>query len=272
MDNLAAMFGGAAQAPVQNPVATPEVEYTAKKSGTSEAVKQVRDELKTQLKNDPAMAKAMGSLSGSIEVTRILGYGVNTNIIKNKEGKTKINEKTGKEFVIREGTSANVGVIIKNIGGEAIDVATEVYQQNEAGVFVGTPTTVKLAPGQEMQLNRKYLTLLASKVEFNLKLANGKLVSGHKDPNKTDLDSYLASFYFKFDDPEISVNDDSVKTAIDVDGEGGKRVVTPEYVATFGYLNNAATRAPRQKSEGSGLTTGDLMAAFIRKMVNNQNM
>lgn len=273
MENLQAMFGGGATESNENPVNTGAVVTNVgddrqssekKKTTSSEVVKQVKEELKEELKNDPGMAKALRSLSGSIEITRILGYGVNNNIIKNKEGKTKINEKTNKEFVIREATSANVGVVIKNIGTEAIDVQTEVYQQNEAGVYVGTPTVVKLVPGQEMQLTRKYLTLLASKVEFSMNFANGKLVAGHSDA-KGDFDEYLSSFYFRYTDPTMSVNDDNNKTAIDIDVEG-RRVVTEQYVATFGYLNNAKTSAKRPKADRTGLTSSDILAAYIRKI------
>lgn len=278
MDDLSAMFGNSgAPAPAPAPVDTTagvvdakdakKAEREAEKEKAKSALNQVKSELKEQLKSNPEMAKAMGSLSDSVEIVKILAAGKANNIIKNRDGVL-----TEKGKVKLEAISANVGVVIKNVGTEPINYTTDVYTANEAGIFVGQPVQRTLAPGAEAPLTRKCLTLLGSSVPFNLRFKNGSIVSGHAS-RKQSMDEYLSSFYFKFDkELGISVNDDDVKEAVDTEQPDGTMKVRPEYLETFGYLNNPVEKPVRtaKKSDGTDLNTSEVMAAYLRQLLSER--
>ena len=112
--------------------------------------------------------------------------------------------------------------------------------------------------------------MLCSRPEISFTLANGKIVSSSKK-NAKSLKEELAAYYFAFNKAEDGttpqVNDDEVKLSVD-DADGK---VKPEYVESFGYLNNPKEgRAARTK--GAKYTTQDLAANYIHKLLEEQGI
>ena len=149
------------------------------------------------------------------------------------------------------------------IGSEPISYTTEEFTKGADGIFVGNVVEKTIAPGQTVNISRKYLAVLTSQPEFSFTLSNGKIVSPKR--NFSNINDHLSAHYFKFDD-DTKVNDDSVKVSIDADG-----VVKPEFQDVFGYLNNPRQgRAKRQP--GQKFTTQDLAANFVQKLIKEQGI
>lgn len=243
--------------------ATAQVEATAVDTAAKkEKMASMKAALKDTIQSSPDFAQKLRTLSNSIEVVNTLGAGKGGNIVVDKSAKAD-----GRQL---KPTSQIVGYKVKNVGTEAIEYTTEVFAQDATGKYVGSVVTKTLAPGEVICLSRQYMTMFCAKPEISFTLKNGKIISSSKKNAKT-LKEELAAYYFSFNKGEngegLNVNDDEVK--LSVDDENG--VVKPEYVETFGYLNNPKEgRAARAK--GTKFTTQDLAANFINKMLQEQQM
>ncbi len=249
-----AIFGQEATAPV----ATDAVDTAARK----EKVAAMKASLKETVQTSPDFASKLRRLSNSIKVVNTLGYGKGGNIVVDKKA-------SGDARVLKP-TSAICGYKLENIGTEVIEYTTEVFSQDETGKFVGQVVKKQWAPGETINLTRQYTTMLCSMPEISFTLANGKIVSSSKK-NAKSLKEELAAYYFAFNKSEDGttpqVNDDEVKLSVD-DADGK---VKPEYVETFGYLNNPKEgRAARTK--GAKYTTQDLAANYIHKLLEEQGI
>lgn len=249
-----AIFGQEAIAPV----AADAVDTAARK----EKVAAMKASLKETVQTSPDFASKLRRLSNSIKVVNTLGYGKGGNIVVDKKA-------SGDARVLKP-TSAICGYKLENIGTEVIEYTTEVFSQDETGKFVGQVVKKQWAPGETINLTRQYTTMLCSMPEISFTLANGKIVSSSKK-NAKSLKEELAAYYFAFNKSEDGttpqVNDDEVKLSVD-DADGK---VKPEYVETFGYLNNPKEgRAARTK--GAKYTTQDLAANYIHKLLEEQGI
>jgi hypothetical protein len=234
------------------------VESSAKK----EKVQAMKAALKETVQTQPDFAKKLRRLSNSIKVVNTLGHG--------KDGNIVVDKSVAGEGRALKATSAICGYIIENIGSEAIEYTTEEYTQDETGKYVGTVVKKTLAPGDKVALTRQYMTMFCAQPEISFTLANGKIVSSSKK-NAKSIKEELSAYYFSFNKDDngnaIQVNDDEVKLSVD-DADGK---VKPEYVTTFGYLNNPKEgRAARAK--GAKFTTQDLAANYIHKMLQEQGV
>lgn len=249
-----AIFGQEATAPV----AADAVDTAARK----EKVAAMKASLKETVQTSPDFASKLRRLSNSIKVVNTLGYGKGGNIVVDKKA-------SGDARVLKP-TSAICGYKLENIGTEVIEYTTEVFSQDETGKFVGQVVKKQWAHGETINLTRQYTTMLCSMPEISFTLANGKIVSSSKK-NAKSLKEELAAYYFAFNKSEDGttpqVNDDEVKLSVD-DADGK---VKPEYVETFGYLNNPKEgRAARTK--GAKYTTQDLAANYIHKLLEEQGI
>lgn len=249
-----AIFGQEATAPV----AEDAVDTAVRK----EKVAAMKASLKETVQTSPDFASKLRRLSNSIKVVNTLGYGKGGNIVVDKKA-------SGDARVLKP-TSAICGYKLENIGTEVIEYTTEVFSQDETGKFVGQVVKKQWAPGETINLTRQYTTMLCSMPEISFTLANGKIVSSSKK-NAKSLKEELAAYYFAFNKSEDGttpqVNDDEVKLSVD-DADGK---VKPEYVETFGYLNNPKEgRAARTK--GAKYTTQDLAANYIHKLLEEQGI
>ena len=252
MDNMQNVFGAETEAPVT-------AEQNAAKK---QKIAVIKEAMKATLSTDATYQERLHKWSGSIKVVNTLGYGKNGNIVVDKAAKT--------DSRTLKATSKIVGYKIQNIGSEAIEYTTEVFAPDETGKFVGTIVKKTIAPGEQVQLTRQYMTMFCAQPEISFTLANGKIVSSSKKSAK-NLKEELSAYYFSFNKDEsgnsLQVNDDEVKLSVD-DADGK---VKPEYVETFGYLNNPKEgKAARAKKPE--YTTQDLAANYIHKLLEEQGI
>jgi len=210
-----------------------------------------------RMTEDPAFAQALKTRSGDLEVLNTLGFGTSGSIILDKN-----NSKGDKRALVS--TSAIVGYKFKNVSQAPIEYTTKDWTYDEAsGKYVDTTVTKVAQPGDVFDLTREFTTRLLANPEFSFAVANGKLcASSRKD--KGDLQSKLESYYFSFSDKR-EVNSDEVKLKVDDNG-----TVKPEYVATFGFLNNPKEDKVRMSGGGSKYTTADLEAQKIYSLINGE--
>jgi hypothetical protein len=224
-------------------------------SARSEKVKQMREGFKAALVADPTLADRCRIWSDSIEVINTLGYGKNGNIKVDKKASTKENR-------VLEPTSKIVGYTVKNNGQVAIPYQTEEFALDQAsGKYVGTVVQKSWAPGETIQLTRRYMAALCSIPEIGMSLSNGKIVMPSGKTNSPV--QTLSACYFTFSKEDgRSINDDTVKLSIDVDG-----VVKDEYVAAFGDFNNPKEPKKREGSKDPRFTTQDYAANYIQQLL-----
>lgn len=206
------------------------------------------------LREVPNYHEIRNTKSDFFEVTATLGFGDRGNIVV---------DKTSKERKVVP-TSKIEGYIVKNVSEEPVTYRTEVFAENEEGIFVGTVVEKTVNPGEEIQLSRRYMTELFCKEEYNFTLKNGQIVKG---PNKANApkEEYLEAHYFKFSkDLDLSVNDDEVKKNIG-EKHGDEWKVKAAYVETFGYLNNP--KEARSKAKREKYTTAELQANLVRQLL-----
>lgn len=232
------------------------------KAAKSAKVKQMKAALNETIQSDPDFSKKLRRLSNSIKVVNTLGFGTKGNIVRDKNAPVG---KDGKR-ALKE-ASLTCGYVIENIGTEAIEYQTEEFAQNEEGKYVGTKVTRTIAPGEQVALTRMYMTIFCAQPEISFTLANGKIVGSSKK-NIKSVEDELSAYYFKFSEAEDgttpNVNDDEIKLSVD-DANG---VVKPEYVKTFGYLNNPKeVKAKKATAKSAGLTTQDLVANYVNSLV-----
>lgn len=210
-----------------------------------------------------------GSLSQSVEISQVLGFGPEGgNIILNHEA-TKA---TGKRVMTN--VTKIVGYTIKNKSKAPISILTEKYAPDGNGTYVGTPVIETVAPGQVIPLSRKYFALNGVRPEFGQTFSNGGLVLKTRNQiEDADLTDILESASFRYyKSLGMRVNDDSVKVQIGVQIEGAWKV-QDEYVETFGFLNNepvAKTRGSK-KSKTESISNIEAKAfAIYQKMLEQQ--
>lgn len=240
-----------------------EREDAAKKEEKKKKLNEMKALFDADLQKDPTLMARMHTMSNNIKVVNVLGYGKSGNVVVDKS------QPEGRNLIQ---ASQNVGYKIQNVGTEPISYETEIWTKGEDGLYHGEKVTKTMAPNEVVDLTKEYLARLAVHPEFFLRFQNGMLKrNGSK--NKTTIQSLkdqLNSFYFVFskdsDGSTVNVNDDDVKIAIDVD-----EVVTDQYVATFGFLNNPKTtgkgKGSKAGSKGSGITAQDVFANYIRNLI-----
>lgn len=242
------------------PAEVAEVASTAKEA-KKERIEKMKASLRSTIQSDVDFSTKLRRLSNSIKVVNTLGYGKSGNIVLDKSSTDK--------RVIKP-TSHICGYKLQNIGNEDIEYTTEVFSQDETGKYVGQVVKKQWAPGEVINLTRAYTTALCSIPEISFTLANGKIVCSARKNTKSFKEE-LAAYYFSFNKSEdgttVQVNDDEVKLSVD-DADGK---VKPEYVETFGYLNNPKEgKAARAKKPE--YTTQDLAANYIHKLLEEQGI
>ena len=232
-----------------------------------EKIAAMKEAIKTTISEDPTFVQKLRSLSDSIEVVNTLGFGDSGNIVVDKT------KKDGRALTV---TSAIVGYRIRNIGEEPVKYITEVHAQDETGKFVGTKQEMFLAPGATADLTRQYMTMFCAQPEISFQVANGKIIRGSGAKGEKSLKAELEAYYFSFNKQEdgnkLQVNDDSVKLNV---GEkvNGKWVVKPEFVETFGFLNNPKEgRRGGRKSSGEKYNAQDMAANYINRLIQASEM
>lgn len=248
-----------------NTEATAPVEGQASETNAKkEKIQAMKASFKETVQTSPDFVSRLHKLSDSIKVVNTLGYGNSGNIVVDKKASSDTDR-------VLKPTSTICGYKLENIGTETIPYTTEVYTKDETGKFVGQQVQKQWAPGEVICLTRQYTTMLCSIPEISFTLANGKIVASSRKGKNKSLKDELASYYFAFtkaeDGTTLAVNDDEVKLSID-DADGN---VKPEYVETFGYLNNPKDSAGK-KGKGPKWTTQDLAANFIHKMLEEQGI
>lgn len=241
-------------------VATQDAPIQETATQASEERKQKLAEMKASLKEtiqtSPDYAQKVRRLSNSIKVVNTLGFGKGGNIVVDHKASTKDNR------VLKQ-VSTVCGYILENIGEEPIEYKTEVFHL-EGDKYVGEVVSKTWKPGEQIKLTRQYTTVLCAAPEISFTLANGKIVQSSKK-NAKSIKEELSSYYFSFNKNEdgttVQVNDDEVKLAVD-DADGK---VKPEYVETFGYLNNP--KEGKTRTAGTKYTTQDMAANFVYKMM-----
>jgi hypothetical protein len=241
----------------------PAVEATAQNTEKKAKLNAMKAAFKETVQTDPGFTEKLHRLSDSVKVLNTLGYGKGGNIVVDKSAKAA---ESGERQLTQ--TSQIVGYKLQNIGSEAIEYTTEVWQKGADGKFTSSVVTKSFAPGETIVLSRKYMTMFCAVPEISFTLANGRVsLSSKKAKN---FDEELASYYFTFNKNEdgttIQVNDDEVKLAIDVDN-----VVKDEYLETFGYLNNPK-EARLPKAKGAKVTAQDLAANYVARMIAEQGI
>ena len=240
----------------------PEVDDD-KKAEKKEFAKKLKDAMYETLKENPDYLAVRRSLTNSVRVVNTLGFGDSGNIIV-AEGSTKEDRKL-------QPVASIVGYRIQNVGETPITYQTEEFTQGEDGVWVGQKVTKVIKPGEFANITRKYATILFSRPEFNLKVANGKFIAP-RNKKTNDLDALLAGYYFSFNDKDIKVNSDTVKIQI---GEQRKNPATgqtkwyvkSEFEKEFGYLNNSGSGKARAKKPTKDLDPQDFAANYLQKLI-----
>lgn len=254
MEDLTKVFGTVE--PVDNVPVTAEPKKASRMDAEiQKAFKATADVLESQNKD---IFNEISTHSNDLIVVNTLSYTDGGGLIVDRNNITSQNQRplvTVPEIV---------GYNVKNEGTEPIKYHTELWSKDENGVYVATPTELVLNPGETAPFTRKTLTMLASNIEYSFVLGNGKLIP-RLDSN---LEKMLNGTYFKFEDPELTVHDDSVKLAI-ADKIGDKWVIKPEFEATFGFLNNEKPKAPAAKRATSRKASRQaLVSNYVRNLLN----
>lgn len=252
MDNMQNVFGAETEAPVT-------AEQNAAKK---QKIAVIKEAMKATLSTDATYQERLHKWSGSVKVVNTLGYGKNGNIVVDKAAKT--------DSRTLKATSKIVGYKIQNIGSEAITYQTEVWAlDKETGKYVPTSQSKTLAPGETACLTRQYMTMFCAQPEISFVLANGKIISSARKAGKS-LKDELSAYYFSFDKSEdgttVAVNDDEVKLSVD-DANGA---VKPEYVDTFGFLNNPKDKV--SKAKPPKVTAQEMMANYVNRLIQDKGM
>lgn len=232
-----------------------------------EKMKRVFEEM---IKKDPSLLKKFNSWSHAVEVVNTLGFGDSGSVVTKEPPPGEKIPKSERELV---STSKIVGYRIKNISKNIeIPYVTEEYTKSGEGLYVGKIVKKILQPGETVELTRKYMTILCTRPEISMRLANGRMKGklGDKEVNIEKLHDMLATYYFVFSDPSKKVNSDEVKINIGQKVQVGdklKWVVKPEFILTFGYLNNQALKKKRKSKKQSGPDALQIASVYITKLL-----
>lgn len=253
-------------------VATDMTEDDAQKKAEKKAqAEKMRKLFEADMQKDPTLKERIRTRSDELKVLNTLGYGVEGNVVVDKAAQKAAGD--GSRPMVP--ASRNVGYKVQNVGTEPIEYETEIWEKGEDGLYHGTRVSKTMAPGEIVDLAKEYLARLTSRDEFGFRLQNGSMKHSSKTKSSIKtLKDILNAFYFIFSKDEsgnvVNVNDDDVKIAIDVDG-----VVTPEYEAVFGFLNNPKTsgrsKGSKAGSKGSGITSQDIFAHYINNLIKEQD-
>jgi hypothetical protein len=237
-----------------------ETKDDAEKKAKRKAMKMA---LVETLQTTPDFDEKLNKFSSSVKVLNTLGYTKGSNVIVDKEATQAAGQRVLKPV------SQIVGYKLQNVGKEAIQYITEVYQKDETGKFVGTTVKKTFAPGETICLARQYMTVFCAQPEISFTLANGKVVASSSSKKSKSLKAELASYHFTFDKLEDGtkpeVNDDEIKLTIDNEG-----VIKPEYEEVFGFLNNKKEKAERTKK--NKYTAQVYAANYINKLLSDQGV
>lgn len=245
---------------------TDEALDAAVKAGTVKVLADDDDTLAEVVRDDKT-----GKISGTVKLNK---PGSSTKYIPpHVVGKAVVDSKN-KPVVLRVlvPCPGNVGYEIKNIGDEPIPFKSIVSIKGEDGKWTTQEVDKVLAPGATDVIPKEYFCRMCQAIEFNNVVANGScIVTGSPD----NIQEAFRRSYFKYSDPNLSVNSPECKTLIhDVTEVNGKKkfTVRKEYEETFGYLNNEpekAAKKPRQKAAG-GIkpNRSEVTAALFRKALN----
>lgn len=240
----------------------------AKKEEKKRVTKALQADFLSKVEDNPTFKEVLRTESASLEVVHTLGYGKGGGLIRKGEGPYNKDEK--REL---EQTPKIVGYEVKNVGDKPITYRTEVWSLDEAtGKYVASEAELSIAPGETVNLTRKYMSMLCARPEFSFTLRNGIMINGSSKKCKT-ADEKLAAFHFKFNPEEKkNVNSDSVKLSIDEEDESGNRVIKANYVSVFGFLNNPEEKKERGKQNSTKFTTQDLLANYAMELINGEDI
>lgn len=258
MDNIFSNLNEGDQTPAGGAVVVPE--SNAKK----EKVEVMKAALKETVLTDPSFSEKLRILSETVEVVNSLGFGDSGNIIVDKSKKSD-----NRELAV---TSQIVGYRLRNIGKAPVKYQTEVWTQGTDGKYVPTKTEKTLAPGGTADLTRQFMTMFCAQPEVSFQLANGKIIKGSGTKGDKGIKSELESYYFRFDKDEAGekkqINDDTVKLNVGQKVDG-KWVVKPDFMETFGFLNNPkeSGKGGRRTGTGEKFNTQDLAANYVNKLI-----
>ena len=252
MDNMDSVFPTDASVEVDND--------KQKNEEKKQQINQMKEALREEIQTSPDFQARLHRLTNSIKVVNTLGAYMGGNIVEDKSS-------TADKRVLKPITK-NVGYRLQNIGSEAIEYTTEEYTKDEAGVWVGTKVRKTFAPGEQIDLTRQYMTMFCAQPEISFTLSNGKIMASSKK-NPRNIQEELSSYYFKFDDDQIKVNDDEVKLSV-VDENN---VVKPEFEKTFGFINNPkAAKASGRVANGQKNTIQDAVANWVNKRIQENGL
>lgn len=251
---------------VETPV-TPAAENKSAKRDQTNAMKLA---FQKALADDPTLNQRLHRLSDSLEVINSLSYGENGNIIVDKARTAA----EGKRVLAP--VSKILGYRVKNVGSEPIPYTTEEWTKDESGRWVGKKVEKVMQPGDVADLSRQYMTMLAAQPEFSFRLKNGRISRGSgAKASRGDAKAELEAHYFAFSkeaaEAGMEINSDEVKLNVGTKNGDGKWTVKPEFAATFGYLENTATKT-RRSAEDRKYTSGDVAANWVRQLMAGENL
>ena len=197
--------------------------------------------------------------------------------------------------------SGVVGYCFKNNTGETIEYLTEEVSFNEeTGMYEGKVVTKSWSPGTKIDLTKTYTTHLFISPELNCKCKNATLVFStsarakkiserinllvkvldnkgtedkYSDEQITTLRNELnelanelaGTCYLKCSKKNQSVHDDQYKKTISVLTNDGEKIVDPNYIKTFGLLNNSLVSNTVKKLESNINGKGNKQANLLNK-------
>lgn len=226
------------------------------------------DAMKQTVAADPTVVERMHSLSKSLRVENVFGFGDKGNLIAVPSKDP--NKKRGLEAV-----SQNVGYRVKNIGDKPIEMNTTNWKNRGDGVFVQDGiVAVKVLPGKSIDLARSMFVANCARTEISFLLENGKVVPSSATYSNmgNSIEKYLDSHYFAFSDGS-NVNDTTkIKINIAQQDKAGKWTVKPEFEKTFGFLNNPAETAERKTRQSTKpqVTAQALCANYVLQVLNQK--
>lgn len=242
--------------------------------GKAAADKMVRD-FTQALETNPNMKNNVSRLSDNVEISNVCYYSDKGGLVQTQK---KTVDANGKEVAHKVAPAPEiVGYIIRNVGKEPIKYSDMVYKADPKGIFQGTLTQKTLAPGKSAAISKFYLTVLGISEEFSFVFRNGKIRRGSGKTQNNDWNSLVGIHYFTFSDKGVSVNSDDIKVSIATRKEVKRAngsiestwVVKPEYIETFGYLNNPSEKMAREKKKSADNKNLSYQSAayFMRQMV-----
>lgn len=170
-----------------------------------------------------------------------------------------------------------VGYMIQNTSNEPFTFESKKWVKDENGQYVGTPYEARLGGGETMAITKEDLFRIGTLEEVNNKLANGIVANKNMNKYKTVEDA-MANASFRFaTNSEVTQNSPEIQIMIqEVQNVNGvkTKVTKPEYLETFGFLENApakkekAVRGGARKAAGLGISKPEATAEMLRRRFN----